>query len=376
MSDRYSRRLFSGIVGAAALAGPAFADAARPGDRPDDVVNAKAFGAAGDGTNDDTAALQNALNAAFGSAQSPIPQTSNRILFIPSGNYRITSPLRIRSMFGGVMLGAGRFATRIFNAAGGSVFVTNGCQYCRFENMRLSSNQNGVIFDLDWDGTGTALQSNTFHNMYFDAGSVGLRIGFSGKMGSENLILNCFFERLTLAGLQTLNFNALQQTVVGGNFQTCGIGILVSAGSVPTVQGVGFQQSARWDIQVLNGANDAMSISGCRSESTDFASINHQAASICSCSHMSATRTPGTFAQCYQPSSIAACVSVTGQVDFPAGGTVDASQFGRDDWIVSYPNHPVFTRTLRTGKTFVRSGTGTPKNYAMGSWLNATYTGA
>src|SRR5262249_16203616 len=133
MSDRYSRRLFSGIVGAAALAGPAFAESAHPGDRSADVVNAKAFGGPGDGTNDDTGALQNALDAAFGGAQAPIPQSSNRVLFIPSGNYRITSPLRIRSMFGGVMVGAGRFATRIFNAAGGSVLVTNGCQYCRFE---------------------------------------------------------------------------------------------------------------------------------------------------------------------------------------------------------------------------------------------------
>src|SRR5262249_31063881 len=47
---------------------------------------------------------------------------------------------------------------------GGSVFVTNGCGYARFEGMRLTAASGGKSFDLDWDGSagGPALQSNTF----------------------------------------------------------------------------------------------------------------------------------------------------------------------------------------------------------------------
>jgi hypothetical protein len=347
-------------------------------DRLAEVVNVKDFGAAGDGSMDDTAAIQAALNAAYGSSSSPngsFPGSmKNRAVFFPAGYYKITRALTLKSVMGAHIFGAGRFATTIQNVtSGGSVFVTNGCQYSRFEQLNLmASGTNSVCFDLDFDGNGIPLQSNTFSDIYFQGADIGLRIGNSGFMGSENLITNCFFANHRLYGLVTMNFNALQQTVIGGNFQNCGTGISVNYGSVPVIHGVGFQQSANLDIVTLNGANDAISIKGCRTESLHFVDIYHQAAVIEACTQTNAGA--GIFAHLRRPGVISGCISINGQCDIQVGGVVDCSQFGRNDWILPFPT-PVYTRVLRTGQTWVGSGTGKPKDYGIGSWVNAVYTG-
>jgi hypothetical protein len=343
-----------------------------------EVVNVKDFGAAGDASTDDTAAIQAALNAAYGSSSSPngsFPGSmKNRAVFFPAGYYKITRALTLKSVMGAHIFGAGRFATTIQNVTSrGSVFVTNGCQYSRFEQLNLmASGTNSVCFDLDFDGNGIPLQSNTFSDIYFQGADIGLRIGNSGFMGSENLITNCFFANHRLYGLVTMNFNALQQTVIGGNFQNCGTGINVRYGSVPIVHGVGFQQSTNFDIVTWNGANDAMSIKGCRTESLNFVDINHQASVIEACTQTNASA--GIFATLRRPGVISGCISINGQCNIQVGGVVDCSQFGRNDWILPYAT-PVYTRVLRIGQTWVRSGTGTPKDYGIGSWVNAVYTG-
>src|SRR5262249_31063882 len=74
-----------------------------------------------------------------------------------------------------------------------------------------------------------------FADMFFDGGAIGVEIGHSGFMGSENLFLNCFWLGQTTAGLLTSNANALQQTVIGGDFQGCNRAIFAGAGSVPTI---------------------------------------------------------------------------------------------------------------------------------------------
>ncbi len=240
------------------------------------------YGAIGNGIADDTAAIQAALNAAYGTSGSPhgsASVTSNVAVFFPNGTYKITSPLTLRSVRGAHLFGAGRFTTKIQNTAGGSVFVTNGCEYSKFEMMELVTSGSGIAFDLDWDNTGPcALQSNTFSDLYIEGGTYGVRIGQTGFMGSENLFLNCFFAGGSVAGLATRNFNALQQSVIGGNFQSCAIGIWVASGSVPTIHGVGFQGQTDTDIAVDNTAGDCYSINGCRSESVNFARLHNGSA--------------------------------------------------------------------------------------------------
>lgn len=273
------------------------------GERATDIINVKDFGALGNwnGTTgaDDTTSIQAAANAAFGTSASPhglAGATTNRILFFPPGWYRTTSPITLTDVCGGVIMGSGRFVTEIENrTANGPVFVTNGFYKCVVSQMKLTSNGTGICFDLDWDGTGLSLQSNSFRDMEFNAGAYGCRIGASGNQGSENLFLNCFFNGNTVGGLVPQNANALQNAMIGGNCQSCDIGVYVGSGSVPVIHNVGFQGSTTFDIQVNNSAYDAYSVVGCRSESPNFAKFqNGSSAHLSSNSQISATA--GVFA--------------------------------------------------------------------------------
>lgn len=252
------------------------------------VIMVKDYGAKGDGSTDDTALLQKVLDDAFGPASAPhggtdAGPTQNRQVYFPPGIFNITQPLKMRSVRGGHIYGAGRAATQIRNVAGGSVFVTNGCDYSRFEMMSLAASGQGVGFDLNWDGTGsTAIQANTFFDMLF-GGAYGCRIGEDGHMGSENMFLNCHFTGCSIAGLATKNYNALQNTVIGGNFQSNAIGIWVSSGSVPNISSTGFQISADYDLRVDNTAGDCYALTSCRSESKNFVMLHNGASGVLSC---------------------------------------------------------------------------------------------
>jgi hypothetical protein len=177
--------------------------------------------------------------------------------------------------------------------------------------------------------------------MFFDGGSIGIEIGHSGFMGSENLFLNCFWLSCSTAGLLTSNANALQQTVIGGNFQTCGTGIFVGTGSVPIVHGAGFQQSSQSDIYIGSLQNNAMAVAGCRSESTNF--VNNaagQALSIESCSHTGLA--DGYFlTQVGGQCSVRSCISTRGAFvpKFWGQMKIECSQFNRDDWLQADPTH-------------------------------------
>jgi hypothetical protein len=303
------------------------------------------FGALGDFHADDTMAFQAAANFCFGPPVKPHGSagvSSNKILRIPGGNYKITSPIRLAKLQGGRVMGAGRFVTKITNVAGGPVFETNGCGYSHFEGMYLgSSSKSATIFNLNWDGSpgGPALQSNTFVDLFFDGGGIGIDIGADGHMGSENIFVNCFWMNHAIAGLKTSNFNALQNTVVAGNFQACNIGIWVQRGSVPLVEGVGFQLSKEWDIRVDNSANDTLVVIGCRTESSNFVKLqNGVHAHIVAC-NQAESGPPGLFLQPAEcPVTVERCVSLKGQVTSSAEPrfSIRGCSFGRSDWL-SYP---------------------------------------
>jgi len=177
--------------------------------------------------------------------------------------------------------------------------------------------------------------------MFFDGGSIGVEIGHSGFMGSENLFLNCFWLSCSTAGLLTSNANALQQTVIGGNFQNCNRGVFAGSGSVPIVHGVGFQLSGDCDIYTGQSSGNAMSVVGCRSESANF--INNaggQALTVDGCSHIGSADSY-FISQTGDQLAIRGCLSTRGLYipKFWGQHKIEASQFNRDDWLQLDPTH-------------------------------------
>jgi len=307
-----------------------------------DVVNVKGFGALGNGSNNDTAAIQLALDYAFGTAGSPhggsIDEGTagvflNRQVFFPAGKYIITAPLTLPSLRGAHIFGAGRFTTTIQNITpNGSVFVTNGCEYSVFERMNLMSSYpagTGCCFDLNRIGSPSVnLQSNTFRDLYLEGGGYGIRIGEGNTMGSENVIMNCYFAGNAIAGVATRNPNALANQIYGGNFASCGKAIHATSagGSIPIIHGVSFQNQVTADIYIEYSSGDMYSIAGCRNESSVSGGIftwlaSGASAHITGCSQLSHANS--IFARCELGSpgngagslTIDSCVSPTGTIN-------------------------------------------------------------
>jgi Pectate lyase superfamily protein len=262
-------------------------------DRLAEIKNVKDFGAVGDGRNDDTAAIQAAFDAAFGSSVSPDSahgqsrKTLNSPVFFPAGAYKTTSALTLRSAFGGLIFGAGMQGTVIVNVtSGGTVIRTNGCAYTCFRDLSLvalNSTTNSIALDLDWDNKGdTALNANYFENVNF-SGEIGTNIGVSGYMGSENVFVNCYWSNCSSVGLVTRNGNALDQTIIGGGASSCGTAFKVLTGSIQLIMNVGLADNIDYDIDIKSNCVNA--IIGCRTESYNFINGGAGTFSIISCDH-------------------------------------------------------------------------------------------
>jgi hypothetical protein len=184
--------------------------------------------------------------------------------------------LQFVNIDGGVVRGAGR-GTQIVTAANtASVVAVNGFARSVMSDIEISGagGSANICLDLDWDRVQVSCQGNTFANMSFRDSGYGARLGNHGQQVSENTFFNCSWSEHDVAGVSIQNYNALQMAVIGGNMQNCGVAIYVVAGSCPIIQNVGFQNGSGIDIKVDNSANDSYVITGCRSESNNFAEIH------------------------------------------------------------------------------------------------------
>jgi hypothetical protein len=340
---RLAATMAAGVASIPVMLSARIAAAAEPSPSdPDGVlvsVKDSRFGAKGDGVEDDTAAIQAAIDFCFGPPGSPHGRQAhrNRPLYFPPGVFKISAPLSLSRIRGAHIFGPGRFtATIIQKTANQPVFATNGFEYSRVEGLYLeAAGDTAPIFDLNWDGKPpVALQEVLFKDVYFKGGGIGVDIGRGKRMGSENLFLGCFFEACAIAGLKTSNFNALQNTVIGGNFQGCGRAIWVRSGSVPTIVGVGFQRAGDFDFRMDNSARDTVQLIGCRTESPNFVHVssNPVHTTLLGCSQLATE--DGVFIDAGDsPATIIGSVSVRGIVRARAPRLVlQHCQFERAEW--------------------------------------------
>jgi len=283
-----------------------------------DTVDPRAFGAFGDGASHplessdlaslpatapggqtyaagdewDFIGLQEAIRAAFYSGETPNATEAwrNRRLHIPSGRYLVNKPPTVELLQSGIITGDGRQATVIRSTADCAAFQFNGAWYSEVRSLGFASSaaRTGAVVELDgnFDGSLTqGVQGCTFHGCFFDGATLaayGLAItrrGTGSGRGSENLFINCAWQSSTVAGLYISGFNALQNTVLGGNFQSHPKhGVLLVGGSV-NLYGTGFQSTYGYE-QIANdgfdidcsaaGAYDRIVVDGCRTESLRF----------------------------------------------------------------------------------------------------------
>jgi hypothetical protein len=175
-------------------------------------------GATGNGTTDDTTAIQNCINML--GATSPN-------LFFPAGTYKITNTLTLSAAISVSIVGADPATTSIIwaGSAGGTMLSLSGVTYSKFD--RLTFNGQGsanTLINDDWSGssnyfpTGNEFADDVFENAINIAFQCGVTAGCS-----ENALLRDHFIG-NVIGVFTWNANALNQWIWYSTFQSNSLG--------------------------------------------------------------------------------------------------------------------------------------------------------
>lgn len=165
------------------------------------TFNVKSYGAVGDGTADDTTAVQAALNAAT--------NANGGIVFFPTGTYKITATLNVQSnafrydgwQGGGIIIrGAGANKTRLV-ASGGTGF--------QLLNFVTNKSANCSVEDISLNGPTTAGTT---------AGSVGMNFNVSPMFSAKQVYIRDFE-----VGVQT--YDCTQSTWINCAIKYCVTGM-------------------------------------------------------------------------------------------------------------------------------------------------------
>lgn len=207
-----------------ALARPAVT-AALPG-----MFDVKSVGAMGDGTSDDTAAIQRALDA---DCTGGIPKT----LFFPAGTYRVSGTLYLNHHAGGTCrsrkaggwiagAGSGRTVVSMDPAVKKGVFATDGLAFATLQGITFrtfawkTGDPQEPNVDLELYPGFVATQQNNFYDVVFDGGyaafAAGVRLPTTGQ-ASSNVIFRGRFANAHI-GLVSGHYNALANGAVDSEF--------------------------------------------------------------------------------------------------------------------------------------------------------------
>jgi hypothetical protein len=241
-------------------------------------VSVKDFGAVGDGTTDDTAAIQAAIDASAN-------------VYIPAGTYKITSALVVNRLGGSSIMGAGIGITTIDNAGTG-----NGIE-CKSAGGVDSTKLNIVVSDLSIDGNVSSLSGLYAYDV---AQCIFERIesknngshGINCEMVVNSRIEKCLTTANTGSGIilnagtkssTEYNTNAVLvngcvsysntgpaltikrsrgNTVVGGDYSASSHGILLDGGERNTIDGAWVENNTTAGILVQQNTSPAPTYSG------------------------------------------------------------------------------------------------------------------
>jgi hypothetical protein len=219
-------------------------------------VNVKTHhGAAGNGTTDDTAAFQAALNLLDEGAH---PGASPAVLYVPAGTYKITGSLKIPSGRAGLaLIGEDPTKTTIrwAGAQGGTMLQTLGVAFVRIGRITWDgAGLAGTAVDQDWDWrTGHYAGHWEYADNIFKDLEIGIRGGKSKGPGAETVVKRSHFYRISQAGVRIEDFNALNWLVVNSYFEDCRTGVTNDPGAGDfRVHDSMFRRSTYADVSISN----------------------------------------------------------------------------------------------------------------------------
>ncbi len=180
-----------------------------------------ACGAKGNGTTDDTTAIQTCLNG-LGSSQPT--------LWFPSGTYKITSTLTLSAQQYVSVIGQDPDTTTILwaGASGGTMLYLNGVAYSRVNRLTFNGQGNAAIAVDQSKANGTSNYfdtGNEYTDDVFENAGIGFRCGELGFGCAETSMLRDRFVNNTSIGIFVVNANALDMWVWYSVFQNNGTGI-------------------------------------------------------------------------------------------------------------------------------------------------------
>ena len=225
------------------------------------------YGAKGDGTTDDTQALQNAINAAAQYTSTGTVTSGPVFVYLPAGTYRITATLQVKYQPIGI-LGADPTTTtlRWDGANGSDMLLANGVAASRFGRFRFDgAGKAGSGLHFAWDAVGPG-QASTQAVELFDLVFYNLQKGIIGggpqqQMDSDIGIFRTRFEQCSVAGLSVESPNAVDYWVRDSVFVNNARGLTNSYtqgsqnGGSFNVHNSIFQNSSVADVVVSQFAN-------------------------------------------------------------------------------------------------------------------------
>ncbi|MHB9024988.1 MAG: glycosyl hydrolase family 28-related protein [Armatimonadota bacterium] len=249
-----------------------------------DWVDVTTQGADGSDGDDDTTAIQAALNLLTEGVGG------YKAVYFPAGTYYISETLTLTKTMGNMLVGCGRNTRLVWTGAtGGIMFHSNGASYHRYIGLVWDGNNLASVGVDHRAETGTYYETHIQHrHEHFENfiepdptdsnpttnQAAGIRIGHNQQIASAEIIYqNCYFDHNT-TGVSLLQANDYNNTFAGCEFQDNAYGIYCYVGNW-YVRGCHFERSNVCDVRQLN----AMSFSLRRCTSTGSRQFFYQSGS-------------------------------------------------------------------------------------------------
>jgi hypothetical protein len=252
------------------------------------------FGAKGNGKDDDTKALQNAIDylsvppKGFGMGAG-----AYTVVYLPAGTYCISSTLQLRGKIGISIIGEDPERTIIkwMGKDSSTAFRANGSAYFRISRLSWDAGgkTNMEAIGIHWKNVWNDYLSRSFAVIHVEISDNcfigGFRTGISGGTtpatgtganDSEITIRRCLFHNCTFSGIEIMGFNALDYWIWDCRFLHCANGVRCTFGNYHIYRSF-FSGSTVSDVHNNNGYYN--SIRGCYSVNANAFSSDEGASS-------------------------------------------------------------------------------------------------